>query len=61
MGNGHYVCTTIPRIDEEFRTVAHYLAWCGKLEPLSDVLSVVPAFANFQDNNGESPLMLALR
>jgi len=49
------------RLDNENRTVAHYLAWCGHVAPLADVFAMVPAFANFQDIYGETPLMLAVR
>ena len=49
------------RLDNERRSVAHYLAWMGKEESLSDILQVVPTFANYQDIDGETPLMLAVR
>ena len=49
------------RIDEERRTVAHYLAWLGKEDQLVDILSLLPTFLNFQDVYGETPLMYAVR
>ena len=49
------------RVDEEGRTIAHYLAWLGREDPLMDILCVVPTFINFQDVYGETPLMYAVR
>ena len=49
------------RLDQENRSVAHYLAWIGCDESLQDILSIVPTFSNFQDINGETPLMLAVK
>merc|ERR1712154_620013 len=49
------------RVDEEGRTVVHYLAWLGKEDPLVDLLSLLPTFINFQDIYGETPLMYAVR
>ena len=49
------------RLDQENRSVAHYLAWIGCDESLQDFLSLVPTMSNFQDIYGETPLMLAVR
>ena len=49
------------RLDEEGRTIAHYLAWLGREDPLLDILSVAPTFLSFQDVYGETPLMYAVR
>ena len=49
------------RLDQENRSVAHYLAWMGCDESLQDILSIVPTLGNFQDIYGETPLMLAVR
>ena len=57
----HLILLLILRVDEEGRTIAHYLAWLGKEDPLMDILSVVPTFLNFQDIYGETPLMYAVR
>ena len=49
------------QVDEEGRNLAHYLAWLGEEAALGHVLSLLPTLANMGDEDGNTPLHLAVR
>ena len=49
------------QVDEEGRNLAHYLAWLGEEAALGHVLSLLPTLANMGDEEGNTPLHLAIR
>ena len=49
------------QVDEEGRNLAHYLAWLGEDASLSHLLSLLPTLANMGDEDGNTPLHLAVR
>ena len=49
------------QVDEEGRNLAHYLAWIGEEAALGHVLSLLPTLANMGDEDGNTPLHLAVR
>ena len=41
--------------------MAHYLAWLGEEAALSQLLSLLPSLANMVDEEGSTPMHLAVR
>lgn len=48
-------------VDEEGRSLAHYLAWIGEEVALGHLLALIPVLANMADDEGDTPLHLAIR
>ena len=48
-------------MDDEGRNMAHYLAWLGEEAALSHLLSLLPSLANMMDEEGNTPMHLAVR
>ena len=51
----------LTQVDDEGRNMAHYLAWLGEEAALSHLLSLLPSLANMVDEEGNTPMHLAVR